>query len=61
MMFVSGKNEKMPQMIDTLDPDKDVTPEEAMIIAGSIYGGCYVNVSIPIGGCPIGGCPIGGC
>jgi hypothetical protein len=48
MMFVSGKNEKMPQMIDTLNPDKDVTPEEAMILAGSIYGGCMVNVSLDI-------------
>jgi hypothetical protein len=40
--------EKMPQMIDTLNPDKDVTPEEAMVLAGSIYGGCMVNVSLDI-------------
>jgi hypothetical protein len=31
-----------------LDPSKDVTPEEAMILAGSIYGGCMVNVSLDI-------------
>jgi hypothetical protein len=28
--------------------DKDVTPEEAMILAGSIYGGCMVNISLDI-------------
>jgi hypothetical protein len=31
-----------------VSPDKDVTPEEAMILAGSIYGGCMVNVSLDI-------------
>ena len=47
-IFVTAKNEKRPQMIHSLNPEQDVLPDEVMELAGAIYGGCKVSVSLDV-------------